>query len=216
MDFTKDFTSVGLKLGERLGLDLGDTVRDSIELIQSSLYVGIVSHMMDELHAIQDDLVTYEHSIEVALLCMHFSRDMETLAGNSFDNEKLLVGALVHDIGKVQVPIEILNAERRLSDSEFAEMKNHVSYGVEIAEEYGLLDVLILDMIEYHHETENGSGYKGVYLQDFDPSVWLVNVADQLSAITQDRPYKEGRSKETALEWMDENGVSEDFLRMIS
>lgn len=216
MDFNKSITLVGLKLNERLGKDFSPVVEDSIRILEGSRYQSATLSMLQELYDIEDDFVTFEHSLEVALLCMFFKPDMELKYDTFIDEEILLVGSLIHDIGKVQVPLSVLNKPGRLTDSEFDEMKNHVTYGVSIAEEYGITDPEILDMVEYHHEKDSGGGYKGIYITDLDHSVWLINFADQLSALTQDRPYKAAKPLPAAIEIMGSNGVSSELLSMIS
>lgn len=112
--------------------------------------------------------------------------------------EHLAFAALVHDIGKINVPDEILNKPGRLTSEEFKYIKKHPSDGRELVKKtyYAKLG----DIIEQHHERLDGSGYPyGLKGDEILLEAKIIAVADTYDAMTTDRPYKKGVSPEIAL-----------------
>ena len=72
---------------------------------------------------------------------------------------QLALGGLLHDMGKLSVPNEILNKPGRLTDEEFAEIRRHPGAGRELLNELGGFPPLVLDLVESHHERLDGGGY---------------------------------------------------------
>src|SRR5262249_44880574 len=104
--------------------------------------------------------------------------------------DEIRVGALLHDIGKIGVPDEILRKHDRLTDEEFSKMKQHPTIGKEILERVGLFEKY-LDAVELHHESLDGSGYpRGLKGQQIPLSARIVKVADVYDALSTDRPYR--------------------------
>ncbi len=136
------------------------------------------------------DEYTYTHEVNVAIL--------STLMGIELGLKEetmhtLATSALIHDVGKLMVPQEILNARRKLSNLEFTEVKKHVVYGKQICEESGLKDRAILAGIEEHHEKMDGTGYmRGLKNGSIDLFARIIAVADIYDALTSERPYKPG------------------------
>jgi len=111
----------------------------------------------------------------------------------------LYLGGLVHDIGKVAIPAELLVKPGRLTAVEYELIKTHVPAGCEI------LDLLVLPwpirtMIEQHHERLDGSGYPNGLIGDaISLEARVIGVADVFEAMSSHRPYRAGRGKDAAL-----------------
>jgi putative nucleotidyltransferase with HDIG domain len=104
--------------------------------------------------------------------------------------EELRVGTILHDIGKIGVPDEILNKRARLTDDEFRIMKTHPVIGYEICRPL-MLSEGVLMIIRNHHEKLDGSGYPdGLKGGELPLSLRIVCVADAFDAMSSRRPYR--------------------------
>lgn len=109
--------------------------------------------------------------------------------------EKLYYGALIHDIGMLAIPDEILLAARKLTTAEIKAMRQHVAISEEILKDR--LDQEVLDIVLTHHERLDGSGYpKGLREADMNLAQKILQVADTVTALTNKRHYKEVADKE--------------------
>lgn len=106
--------------------------------------------------------------------------------------------ALMHDVGKLGVPENILNKPDKLDDSEWEVMRTHPQVGVRILEPLHSFDS-IKDWIRCHHERVDGTGYYGVRGDDIPLAARMIAIADTYSAITMRRSYKPPRSHEEAM-----------------
>jgi PAS domain S-box-containing protein len=116
----------------------------------------------------------------------------ERLGHDSYFIEGLRLGALIHDIGKVKIPTDILNKPGKLSRAEFEIIKEHPEAGDRI-----LGDVAfpwpVRSMVRHHHERLDGSGYPdGVQEADLEAETKILAVADVVEAVTSHRPYRPG------------------------
>ena len=93
------------------------TASKAVKLLETSEYLSVVSDFLSSIELINDENVTFLHSLEVGLLCLHFQPAMEDHLDASFSPELLLVGGLIHDIGKIKTPLIVLNKPGKLSDS---------------------------------------------------------------------------------------------------
>ena len=154
--------------------------------------------MLDALVAAVDnkDRYTRHHSEDVMCLSGLIAREL----GLSDDAVRSLeTAALVHDVGKIGVPIRMLRQPGPLSPEEFAAVRQHPTLG-------GILVASVpelahtLDAVRYHHEQWNGEGYpSGLRGDEIPLSARILAVADAFSAMTTDRPYRIGMSTEKAL-----------------
>jgi len=113
--------------------------------------------------------------------------------------ENLHVASLLHDIGKIAIPEHILNKPGKLTDSEFAKIKEHPQRGVKILEHIKELKQAILG-VRYHHERFDGKGYpEGLKGNKVPLIAAVISVADVYDAMTTDRPYRKALSKEAAI-----------------
>ncbi|MBX6354075.1 MAG: diguanylate cyclase, partial [Thermoflavifilum sp.] len=110
----------------------------------------------------------------------------------------LRFGAFLHDIGKVEIPLEILAKRGPLSREEWAIMKTHVIIGENIVRPISGLQ-RVLPMIRHHHERYDGTGYPdGLAGEDIPLEVRILTLADSFDAMTTSRPYQRKRSMEQA------------------
>ena len=162
-----------------------------------------------------------EHSVNVGLLLGIFgrSRRMET------DMIRQLVsGGLLHDIGKILVPDEILNKPGKLDADEWEEMKRHVTYGEQILDVTEGLSDTTRSICALHHERLDGSGYpRNLPAKKITVAGRMSAVCDVYDAVTADRVYHKGMAPNDALkkliEWsifhLDKDIVY-DFIRCMS
>ena len=112
---------------------------------------------------------------------------------------------LLHDIGKLDVPEEILNKHGRLSDDEFAEMKKHTLYGATRIKNSGIdhpLIKLAQEMAMYHHERIDGKGYYGLKGKDLPSRLRLIQLCDIYDAVTAPRAYRPESEQRSVYETM--------------
>ena len=109
-------------------------------------------------------------------------------------------GALLHDVGKVSIPEAILNKPSRLTNEEMLVIQNHTTDGAKIIE--GITHLRqALPYVLYHHEKWDGTGYpEGLKGKDIPREGRLLALADVFDALTSDRPYHQGMSREDALD----------------
>lgn len=135
---------------------------------------------------------THRHSRGVAQVAEALAADM----GFSAEEQVLMrVAGLLHDLGKLSVPDEILEKTGPLTPEEFAIMRQHTYYTYRILQEAGIPDP-IPDWAAYHHEKLNGSGYP--FRLDgsrLSPGARLMAVADTFTALREDRPYRPGMER---------------------
>lgn len=112
--------------------------------------------------------------------------------------ETIRVGGLLHDIGKLLVPPHILSKPGRLTEQEWKALQSHPEQGFEMAEQLGF-EPAILDIILYHHERNDSSGYPdGLEAGAIPWTVRIVSVMDAFDALTSPRTYREALSVEAA------------------
>lgn len=123
----------------------------------------------------------------------------------------LRFGAIVHDIGKIQIPASILFKVEPLDDAEWKFIRRHTQIGAEMVHGVDMLEDSAA-IILHHHEHWNGKGYPdGLAGKDIPEGARVVAVADALDAITSDRPYRAARSlREAYEEIMDQAGAQFD------
>lgn len=111
--------------------------------------------------------------------------------------DKLAVASMMHDIGKLMIPEEILDKPDKLTDEEYAIMKNHVLYGEALLKKCpGDIMQIAKTIALEHHERWDGSGYLGIKGEDISYISRLMAVCDVFDALTSQRYYKEGWSLE--------------------
>mgnify|MGYP000639095861 FL=1 len=218
-----------------------EKTRDQVEEVLESISNGEAFDMDESRKAIQScvasvlknanallwltqvkdqDRYTAEHSLRVGILAIAFGR---FLGLNDDDLETLGLCGMLHDVGKIKIPDEILNKPARLSRVEFEIMKEHAELGKDILLEQKDVETLIIDTAHYHHERLDGKGYpdklNAAYLHQY---IRMISIVDVYDAITSARPYKDGSPAFDALKILfSERGkhfdceLVEAFIRMV-
>jgi diguanylate cyclase (GGDEF)-like protein/putative nucleotidyltransferase with HDIG domain len=113
--------------------------------------------------------------------------------------EEIRLGGVLHDIGKVAIPENILNKNGPLNPDEWETMKSHVTFGAKILDPLAPL-ARVREMVLHHHEYFDGSGYPDALAAEQIPlGARIIAVADAFDTITSDRTYKKARAAEDAL-----------------
>lgn len=169
----------------RRSLSLSQALLDSnIELLQS--LGGAIA---------KRDADTDTHNYRVTLYAVRLAEAMNMRRTGI---ESLIVGAFLHDVGKIGIPDQILLKPGRLTADEFEIMKRHVVLGGEIIQDSNWLKQA-RDVVLFHHEKFDGSGYPhGIHGRDIPLGARLFAVVDVFDALMSKRPYKEPFSLEVA------------------
>jgi HD-GYP domain-containing protein (c-di-GMP phosphodiesterase class II) len=172
-------------------------------------------------HIRTKDEYLLEHSVNVGLLLGIFAKARRM---NAKATQELVAGGLLHDIGKILVPDEILNKPGKLEAEEWEEMKRHVDYGEQILDVTPGLSDLTRSICAMHHERLDGSGYpRNLPEEKITEAGRMSAICDVYDAVTADRVYHVGMSPNDALkkliEWsifhLDKDLVY-DFIRCLS
>lgn len=136
------------------------------------------------------DDYTYMHSVAVCALMVSLARQLKL---DDHQTREAGMAGLLHDIGKMMVPLSILNKPGKLTDDEFVSVKNHPMEGYKLLKAGSGVSDITLDVCLHHHEKMAGNGYpeklKGEQLSIF---ARMGAVCDVYDAITSNRPYKNG------------------------
>lgn len=210
-----------LKVSDRSKVKLTESVKKRVAEGISYLYSNLEAEdFSDATKSIADDLMkaisdndalaidigmlkvsdeyTFRHSVDVATISMVVAKTM------GLDNKEIYeigVAGLLHDIGKSQIPNEVLNKAGRLTDEEFAIMKKHPVYGYRILEKNPNISDEVRLAVLQHHEKTNGKGYPmGVEEDKISRYAKILAVADIYDALVTERPYKAAFSQRDAVE----------------
>ena len=142
--------------------------------------------MLGNMHTVEDPV--YAHSLNVALIARAIGKWLY-LSKN--DLNVLTLCGLLHDIGKTQIPPDILNKPGKLSDEEFVTMRSHPQLGAKILKNKGF-DARILSSTLQHHERSDGSGYpRGLEEEEIDDFASIIAIADVYDAMTCARAHRD-------------------------
>jgi HD-GYP domain-containing protein (c-di-GMP phosphodiesterase class II) len=148
------------------------------------------------------DHYTHGHTARVTNLSQKIANKLNEAQKFHFDAgflEQLHIASLLHDIGKIGIPEQILNKQGVLNNGEMSHMKRHPLLGAAILEPIKELGDSILG-VKYHHEKYDGSGYPdGLKGEQIPIIAAIIAAADTLDAMTTDRPYRKGLTKEEAV-----------------
>jgi PAS domain S-box-containing protein/putative nucleotidyltransferase with HDIG domain len=177
----------------RIEQELAEEQQRGIEHLAKSLVsiVEVVSQVAETR-----DPYTAGHQRRVSELAACISEDMGMSAK---EIEETRIAALLHDIGKMSVPAEILSKPGTLSALEFELIKVHAEAGYRIIAS-AKMEGLVADIVYQHHERCDGSGYpRGLRADELLPAAKVLMVADVVEAMTSHRPYRPGLGIEAAL-----------------
>lgn len=149
---------------------------------------------------------TFEHSLNVGVLCIVFGKRLNY----SFDDlRKIGMGGILHDIGKMLIPEEILNKSSKLSDYEYQIMKNHPELGFKHLQKLDVLNPLSRTVVFAHHEKVDGSGYpRALNKDEIHEFAKIASIADVFDAVTSDRVYRKRWPTNKAVDFIISNADS--------
>lgn len=154
--------------------------------------LNVISENKEMLMILSDayiyDEYLYHHSFQVTMYSIAIAKEM----GYSHEDQRLIgIGALLHDVGKVVIPPEILKKPGKLTNEEFEEMKQHTRYGFDILRNLHSVSLLVAHCAFQHHERLDGSGYpRGLKDMEIHPYAKIIGVADVFDAVTSNRVYR--------------------------
>lgn len=178
--------------------------------IESAAVMAVVEDITDTIernrHALlkvirlkSKDEYTYLHSVAVCALMVNLARQ---LGLDEHAASELGTAGLLHDIGKMAVPSEVLNKPARLTDEEFALVQTHPEQGYRLLEDSGV-PAAALDVCRHHHEKIDGTGYPHRLRGDeISLAARMGAICDVYDALTSNRPYKNAWSPMEAIKRM--------------
>lgn len=193
------FASVIAKRHASIGISFDEELVNkfhSEEIINQGHLIEVVTSLASAIDA--KDEYTKGHSTSVSRYAEALARALNM---PEKEVERIKLGALLHDIGKIGIPESVLRKPSKLTDEEWEIMKQHPTIGAEkvLLPNESLHD--LIPIVKYHHEHWDGSGYpeklKG---EDIPLAARIVAVADAYHALISDRPYRKGMPNEKACE----------------
>lgn len=198
-DLTALHTASILKRIPSINIEL---VASASSLVSDLIYLSRSQSWGLPINALANQIPwVYSHSVNVAILACSFSFWLKL---DSESIKKIALGALLHDVGKVLIPMEIINKLGKLSEDEWRLIKAHPRLGYSILETYNISED-IFNIVLYHHERIDGKGYPhGLDSSQISLPVQLVTIADNFDGITSDRPYHPARNLRETLIILDQ------------
>lgn len=174
---------------------LNDTISLFIDDISSN--ENLVINIID-LKRFDD--YTFYHSVNVAILSIVLGLSLKLTRK---DIHKLGIAAIMHDIGKVFIPIEVLNKKGKPDQREWKIIKKHSKEGCSYLRDKYPIPYKCYEGILHHHERFDGSGYP-LGLKDYQISLFgrIIAIADVYDALISDRPYRKGFAPNEAIEYI--------------
>jgi len=187
------------------------TIREVMDLDVLKSFARVFSRIIDFRSRF-----TATHSSGVAAV----SLEIATISGFSARECRMMeIAGYLHDLGKLTIPTEILEKNSALSYEEFNEMRKHSYYTYSILNKIKGLEQ-ISTWAAYHHEKLNGDGYPfHVKGEDFSRLARIIAVADVVTAITEDRPYRPGMDSNNAInilrDMVEEGAIDESIVELV-
>ncbi|EJT04300.1 HD-GYP domain-containing protein [Rhizobium sp. CCGE 510] len=181
---------------------------DGISVDQVAPVISSVSKSIDQNPTVflsvtrlkSRDEVTFLHSISVSALMILFSRH---LGLDETTVQMLGTAGLLHDVGKLEIPLEVLNKEGRLDEDEIKMIRDHPEKGHAILSRQEGMSEIVLDVCLNHHERIDGKGYpRKLSETQVSFHARLAAICDVYDAVTSVRPYRAPWSASQALKWM--------------
>lgn len=136
------------------------------------------------------DCYTYNHTERVVYYCERFA---DYLKMDTEEKRRLLCGAYLHDLGKINISKQTLLCSKPLQPEQWEEIRRHPTDGADIVRQLGSLDDTI-DIVLQHHERYDGSGYpSGLKGEEISYLARVLTIVDAFDAMTSNRPYKEAK-----------------------
>lgn len=183
------FMALIIAISMKVSMGFYKTNEMEILLDQQKRDKNLITEIVEAFAKIIDlkDRYTNGHSTRVAEYTAMLARE---LGYSEEEVQKYYDIALMHDIGKIGVPDEVLNKPGKLTDEEYEEFKSHTTRGYNALQEISLMPELAIGAA-YHHERPDGKGYpKGLKGDEIPRVAQIVSVADTFDAMYSDRPYR--------------------------
>jgi len=173
--------------------------KNSIQIYKEGLEIQQGLQMKEEIEGLEQqlqiflskDIYTYQHSKRVFKYAVDLSNQLQL---SEDEKRRLILGALVHDIGKLEIPRDVINKKGKLQVHEWEMMKKHVTYGKEILGSMKKYDDL-LPLVELHHERYDGKGYPyGLKGENIPKLARILCIIDSFDAMTTERPYQKTKT----------------------
>ncbi|ODS33081.1 MAG: hypothetical protein SCARUB_01780 [Candidatus Scalindua rubra] len=177
-----------------MATDLIDNPRSGINLGRVKKWVdNTIGYILRDENAFSSllkvtshDYYTYTHSVNLSVLGLLFGKHLSL---NPHDLNCLGIGMLLHDLGKIEIPLEILNKPGRLTKDEFETIKKHPETGIKLLEDEKIGEKPLKVVIQ-HHENYDGTGYpNGIGEKDIHLFGRISRIIDVYDAMTTKRPY---------------------------
>jgi HD-GYP domain-containing protein (c-di-GMP phosphodiesterase class II) len=186
-----------------LPIHLGKQFKDIINMILDELQ-NKSNAMLSLSSIISKDAYLYHHSVNVAITCITMGT---SLGLNKMQLIDLGIGAILHDIGKVAIPLSILNKPGKLTPEEWEQMMEHPKLGFDILRRSDDISLLSAHIALQHHEKEDGTGYPRQLAGDqMHLYGKIAAIADVYEALTAERSYKPALPPHEAVEYIMGNG----------
>ena len=207
-DFKGKINEVVLK---NAPLDVNILLDDALNLVSQGQHSAF--SIFDMLHSMREnDDTTYTHCINVGLFCNVFAGWLKL---SEEDTKLATLCGLLHDVGKLRVPEELLKKTEAYTEEEKIAIKAHTREGYLLVKNLDI-DSHIKNAILTHHERCDGSGYPfGLSGFRIDPFAKMVAIADVYDSMTSSRAYRGAMSPIQAIEMMQEEGIQKYDVRFI-
>ncbi|MCR8636409.1 HD-GYP domain-containing protein [Paenibacillus radicis (ex Xue et al. 2023)] len=147
---------------------------------------------------LERDSETYDHSVRVASMAKVMAHGLKLDPKQTY---QLVNGCYLHDIGKLRIPMEILNKPSGLAPHEWDLMRLHPTVGANMLKEYAFIDQEIIDVVEFHHERWSGDGYcAGLKGQDIPVFARICSIIDAFDCMISRRSYHRGLTVNEAID----------------
>lgn len=179
-------------------MDIDGCLDVAKSIVEEILSKGKISLDMVDLRNYDD--YTFGHSVNVAVICgvigMGLGMDEKELG-------QLVTAALLHDLGKLSIPTNILNKPDRLTREEYKRMQEHPVISYELVKDRIDISATVKVAVLFHHENVDGTGYpNGISGEEQTMLTKILHVADVYDALVSKRPYKEPYAPYEAIEYM--------------
>jgi len=169
-------------------------IEDALSSLERA-YIGVLSILSKFIQTIDAD--TEAHCVRVSAWGVSIARELQM---DRTMIEKIRIAGLLHDVGKVEISVDILRKAAALSGDERQTIREHAARGAEMVRPIGGILADIADAIECHHENYDGTGYKGLKGEQIPLVARVLAVADVFDALLSDRPYRKSMGIFNALE----------------
>ncbi|MFW5686673.1 MAG: HD-GYP domain-containing protein, partial [Halanaerobium sp.] len=186
--------------GKRIVTNTFDKIKNGFLDLNTKDLKNVVEDITDELVLNEDVLLnlvslkstsnyTYQHSVNVSVVCIALGKMLGYSKNELF---KLGMGGMLHDVGKILIPEEILNKPDKLTDYEYQVIKNHPELGFNYLQQIDSISPLSRIVVYSHHERVDGSGYpRGIKGDEIHEFARVAAIADVFDALTSDRVYRD-------------------------